>query len=120
MSSGSGRVVAHSSPTAEAPSPHALRYLTEDGKVRPLWLLKNGRPAHVLSREDRARGGRIRAANARERKASLRNDHRSSERLVEAAQRLGEMLRSENLRTAMWADQVVSKHILGTSSTFER
>jgi len=73
----------------------------------------------VLSREERARGGRARAANARERKASLRHDHRLSERLVEAAQRLGEMLRSENLRTAMWADQIVSKHILGTSSRFD-
>ena len=85
-----------------------LRYLTDDDEVRVVPTLKNGRPAHVLTREERARGGRARAAKARERRASLRNDPRSSARLVEAAQRLGEMLRSENLRTAMWADNVVS------------
>jgi hypothetical protein len=70
----------------------------------------------VLTREDRAKGGRARAAKARERKESLRHDHRSSARLVEAAERLGEMLRSDNLRTAMWADHVVSRYILGESS----
>jgi len=50
---------------------------------------------------ERARGGRVRAANAPERKAGLRLDHRSSARLVEAAERLGEMLRSDNLESAM-------------------
>jgi hypothetical protein len=93
-----------------------LRYLTDDDEVRVVWPLKNGAPAHVLTREERARGGRVRAANARERKAGLRLDHRSSARLVEAAERLGEMLRSDNLRTAMWADNVVSRYILGESS----
>jgi hypothetical protein len=90
-----------------------LRYLSADDEVRLVPTLKNGRPAHVLTREDRARGGRVRAQKARERKESLRYDHRGSARLVEAAQRLGEMLRSENVRTAMWADNVVSEHILG-------
>ncbi|MGH3052962.1 MAG: hypothetical protein ACRDM8_08395 [Gaiellaceae bacterium] len=80
--------------------------------------LKNGRLAHVLTREERARGGRARAAKARERRASLRHDPRSSARLVEAAQRLGEMLRSDNVRSAMWADTVVSEHILRTSPRF--
>jgi hypothetical protein len=28
------------------------------------------------------------------------------------------MLRSENLRTAMWADNVVSEHILGQPAKF--
>jgi hypothetical protein len=32
-------------------------------------------------------------------------------RLVEAAERLGEMLRSDNL-PAMWADEVIKRHIL--------
>jgi hypothetical protein len=95
-----------------------LRYLTDDDEVRVVPTLKNGRPAHVLTREERARGGRARAAKARERRASLRHDPRSSARLVEAAQRLGEMLRSENLRTAMWADNVVSEHILGERPKF--
>ena len=94
------------------------RYLTEDDEVRVVPTLKNGRPAHVLTREERARGGRARAAKARERKESLRYDPRGSIRLVEAAQRLGEMLSSENLRTAMWADTVVSEHIVGTSPRF--
>ena len=71
----------------------------------------------MLTRDDRSRGGRVRAAKARERKESLRDEHRSSARLVEAAERLGEMLRSENLRTAMWADSVVSRYIFGESST---
>jgi hypothetical protein len=95
-----------------------VRYLTENGEVRAVPFLKNGRPAHVLTREERARGGRVRAEKARERKESLRYDQRGSARLVEAAQRLGEMLRSENLRTAMWADTVVSKHILGQPPRF--
>ena len=93
-----------------------LRYLTEDDEVRVVWLLKNGAPAHVLTREERARGGRIRAANARERQAGLRLDHRSSARLVEAAERLGEMLRSDNLESAMWADEVIKRHILPETS----
>jgi hypothetical protein len=60
--------------------------------------------------------GRLRAANARERKAGLRLDHRSSARLVEAAERLGEMLRSDNLESAMWADEVIKRHILPETS----
>ena len=43
---------------------------------------------------------------------------RGSIRLVEAAQRLGEMRRSENIRTAVWADSVVSEHILGQPARF--
>jgi hypothetical protein len=54
----------------------SLRYLTDDDEVRVVPTLKNGRPAHLLSREERARGGRVRAAKARERKESLRNDPR--------------------------------------------
>ena len=46
----------------------------------------------------------------------MRLDHRSSARLVEAAQRLGEMLRSDNLQTAMWADEVIKRHILPETS----
>jgi hypothetical protein len=80
----------------------ALALCGDEGRV---WPLKNGTPAHVLTREERARGGRVRAAKARERKAGLRFDHRSSARLVEAAERLGEMLRSDNLQTAKWADE---------------
>jgi hypothetical protein len=34
----------------------------------------------------------------------LKHEQRSSARLVEAAQRLGDMLRSDDLRTVMWAD----------------
>jgi hypothetical protein len=37
-------------------------------------------------------------------------------RLVEAAERLGEMLRSNNLDTAMWADEVIKRHILPETS----
>jgi hypothetical protein len=70
----------------------------------------------VLTREERARGGRVRAANARERKAGLRLDHRTSVRLVEAAERLGEMLRSDNLESAMWADEEIKRHILPETS----
>ena len=95
-----------------------LRYLTDDDEVRVVPTLKNGRPAHVLTREERARGGRVRAQKARERKETLRYDPRGSVRLVEAAQRLGEMLRSNNVRTAMWADNVVSEHILGQARRF--
>lgn len=95
-----------------------LRYLDENDRVRTVWPLKNGRPAHVLTREERARGGRVRAAKAQAQKASLRYDRRSSERLVEAAKRLGEMLRSDDLRAAQWADSVVSEHILGRSPRF--
>ena len=93
-----------------------LRYLTDDDEVRVVWPLKNGAPAHVLTREERARGGRVRAANARNRKAELRLDHRSSARLIEAAERLGEMLRSDNLKSAMWADEVIKRHILPETS----
>jgi hypothetical protein len=59
--------------------------------------LKNGAPAHILSRDDRAKGGRARAAKARERRGSLLNERRGSKRLEEAAQRLGELLRSKNM-----------------------
>jgi hypothetical protein len=93
-----------------------LRFLTEDDEVRAVWRLKNGRPAHVLTRDDRSRGGRVRAAKARARKESLRYERRSSARLVEAAQRLGEMLRSDNLETAIWADEVIKRHILPETS----
>jgi hypothetical protein len=93
-----------------------LRYLTEDDEVRVVWPLKNGAPAHVLSREERARGGRVRAANARERRSSLRHAPRGSTRLVEAAERLGELLRSDNLQTAMWADELIKRHILPETS----
>jgi hypothetical protein len=93
-----------------------LRYLTDDDKVRVVWPLKNGAPAHVLSQEERARGGRVRAANARERRSSLRHAPRGSTRLIEAAQRLGEMLRSDNLKSAMWADEVIKRHILPETS----
>jgi hypothetical protein len=47
---------------------------------------------------------RVRAAKAAARKENLRHERRGSVRLVEAAQRLGEMLRSEDVRTAAWAD----------------
>jgi hypothetical protein len=93
-----------------------LRYLTADDEVRVVWPLKNGAPAHILSREERARGGRVRAANARERRSSLRHAPRGGARLIEAAERLGEMLRSDNLRTAMWADEVIKRHILPETS----
>ena len=93
-----------------------LRYLTEDDEVRAVWPLKNGAPAHVLTREERARGGRVRAAKARERRSSLRHAPRGGARLIEAAERLGEMLRSDNLRTAMWADEVIKRHILPETS----
>jgi hypothetical protein len=55
--------------------------------VRPL---TNGAPAHVLTREERARGGRVRASNARERRSSLRHAPRGGARLIEAAGRLGD------------------------------
>ena len=87
--------------------------------MRVVWRLKNGRPAHVLTREERARGGRVRAAKAAERKESLRQDPRGSAPLIEAAQRLGEMLHSDNVRTAQWADNVVSRHILDQPPRFE-
>jgi hypothetical protein len=99
--------------------PRHLRYLTADDQVRVVWPLKNGRPAHVLTPEERARGGRARAAKAAARKENLRYERRGSLRLIEAAQRLGEMLRSEDLRTAEWADSVVSKHILSKSPRFD-
>jgi hypothetical protein len=41
---------------------------------------------------------------------------RRSVRLVEAAERLGEMLRSDNLETAIWADEVIKRHILPETS----
>jgi hypothetical protein len=66
----------------------------------------------LLTRDDRARGGQVRADKARERKASLRHEPRRSRRLEEAAERLGEMLRSDNLQTAMWADELMKRHIL--------
>ena len=93
-----------------------LRYLTDDDEVRVVWPLKNGAPAHVLTREERARGGRVRAANARERRSSLRHAPRGGARLIEAAERLGEMLRSDNLKSAMWADEVIKRHILPETS----
>jgi hypothetical protein len=70
----------------------------------------------VLTREERARGGRVRAANARERRSSLRHARRGSARLIEAAERLGEMLRSGNLETAIWADELIKRHILPETS----
>lgn len=79
--------------------------------AEPRRELRNGNLAHPLTAEERARGGRIRAALARERKASLRFDPRGSVRLEEAAARLGEMLRSDNLETAMWADDVLKRHV---------
>lgn len=85
--------------------------LDQDG-YRRFWRLKNGAMAHVLTSEDRAKGGRVRAANARERREGLRYERRGSRRLEEAAERLGEMLRSDNLKTAMWADEVIKRHIL--------
>jgi hypothetical protein len=96
-----------------------LRYLTADDEVRAVWPLKNGRPAHVLTQEDRSRGGRVRAARARARKENLRLERRGSARLIEAAQRLGELLRSDDVRTAMWADSVVSEHILDREPRYE-
>jgi hypothetical protein len=103
--------VTHSTPTADG-----LRYLTDDDEVRAVWQLKNGRPAHVLTRKERARGGRVRAAKARERRSSLRRAPRGNVRLVEAAEWLGEMLRSDNLKSAMWADDVIRRHILPETS----
>ena len=93
-----------------------LRYLTDDDEVRVVWPLKNGAPAHVLTREERARGGRVRAANARERRSSLRHAPRGGARLIEAAERLGEMLRSDNLESAIWADEVIKRHVLPETS----
>ena len=112
------RELIHSTPTADDLA-RGLRLLTEEGEVRVVWRLKNGRPAHVLTREERARGGRVRAAKAAERKESLRQDPRGSAPLIEAAQRLGEMLHSDNVRTAQWADNVVSRHILDQPPRFE-
>jgi hypothetical protein len=89
-----------------------LRYLREDGTIGVIHRLKNGVPAHILNREDRAKGGRARAAKAGERRGSLLNERRGSKRLEEAAQRLGELLRSDRLETAEWADTVIKKHIL--------
>jgi hypothetical protein len=89
-----------------------LRYLREDDTIGVVHRLKNGAPAHILSRDDRAKGGRARAAKARERRGSLLNERRGSKRLEEAAERLGELLRSNNMETAMWADGVIKQHIL--------
>jgi hypothetical protein len=89
-----------------------VRYFKPDGTRAVLHRLKNGSLAHVLSREDRAEGGRARAAKARERRESLRSERRGSRRLEEAAERLGEMIRSDNVATAMWADAVIKRHIL--------
>lgn len=72
--------------------------------------------AHLLNGEDRAKGGRARAAKARERRDSLRHERRGSRRLEEAAERLGEMLRADNLKTAEWADGVIKRHILAEPS----
>jgi hypothetical protein len=74
--------------------------------------IKNGVHAHVLSRDDRAKGGRARVTKARERPGSLLNERRGSKRLEEAAQRLGELLRSERLDGAEWADTIIKKHLL--------
>jgi hypothetical protein len=89
-----------------------LRFLREDDTIGVVHRLKNGAPAHILSHNDRAKGGRARAAKARERRGSLLNERRGSKRLEEAAQRLGELLRSERLETAEWADTIIKKHIL--------
>jgi len=90
-----------------------LRYLREDDTIGVVHRLKNGAPAHILSRDDRAKGGRARAAKARERRGSLLNERRGSKRLEEAAERLlGQLLRSNNMETAMWADSVIKQHIL--------
>jgi hypothetical protein len=40
----------------------------------------------------------------------------SSAPAIEAAVRLGEMLRSDNLESAMWADEVIKRHILPETS----
>jgi hypothetical protein len=88
------------------------RFLREDGTIGVVHRLKNGVPAHVLSRDDRAKGGRARAAKARGRRGSLFNERRGSKRLEEAAERLGQLLRSNNMETAMWADGVITQHIL--------
>jgi hypothetical protein len=74
---------------------------------RAVFILYLGLVAYACSR-GRARGGRAHAAKARGRKAGLRHAQRSSEQLVEAAQPLGEMLRSDDLRVAQWADGVIS------------
>jgi hypothetical protein len=50
--------------------------------------------------------------SARERRSSLLNEGRGSKRLEEAAERLGRLLRSNNMATAMWADSVIKRHIL--------
>ena len=89
-----------------------LRYLRYDGTKGVLWPLRNGVIPHVLTREDRVKGGRVRAARAREGRDSLRYERRGSQRLEEAAERLGEMLRSDNPATAEWADAVIKRHIL--------
>ena len=59
---------------------------------------------------------RARAAKATERRGSLLNEHRGSKRLEEAVERLGQLLRSNNMETAMWADSVIKEHILSEPS----
>jgi hypothetical protein len=86
-----------------------FRYLDEDDNVRLTWPLKNGAPAHVLTREERSRGGLARALRASERRLS--REGRGSERLEQAAKRLGELLRSDDIDEAMWADDVLRRHI---------
>ena len=82
-----------------------VRYFREDGTRASLWRLRNGAVAHLLTKEDRAKGGLAPAAKARERRDSLVYERRGSRRLEEAAERLGEMLRSDNLPTGRMGRQ---------------
>jgi hypothetical protein len=65
----------------------------------------------VLTREEKARGGRVRAANAWQRKLSLRHDLRGSERLVEAAQRLEEISTRQPAGRAVGGQRDLRAHL---------
>jgi hypothetical protein len=83
-----------------------LRYLREDDTIGVVHRLKNSVPAHILSRDDRAKGGRARAARPGSDAAAFSTSAaaRSGSR---RQRRLGELLRSERLETAEWADGII-------------
>jgi hypothetical protein len=81
--------------------------------VRPL---TNGAPAHVLTREERARGGRVRAANALARRSNLRHARAEARVSLRRPSGLGRCSVRTNLESAMWADEVIKRHILPETS----
>jgi hypothetical protein len=102
--------------------PHAVLQANSPGTFGHARLLKNGAAAHEFTRDDRAKGGRVRAGKIRRRKAlqarfdvaTLEDLDRAELELAERAiVRLGLLLASEDDRVAMRACKEVFDRVLG-------